>query len=153
MLCYSVASRQAGMTTGQSDEIAESVTRIPARPSFPAEFLGMAREWRRRFEPSDAVISATFNSIFAPLIERARRRPVPRPEMLAEAARGYRQRMPETGRLSLDIEHKRTRLSISDMRIGVSDLQHEQWQNSERASGRQRILNVRTFLSDGSPSA
>lgn len=110
--------------------LAEPIPRIPPR-AFPAEFLGQAREWRRRFETSDAAATAVFGHILQPLIERARRHPVPRPEMLAKAAREYRQRMPEVGRLSLDIEHHKTRLLISDLHIGASDLQHEIWQRAE----------------------
>lgn len=109
--------------------IAEPVTRIPRIP-YGAEFLGRAREFRRRFIDSDLQATTIFDDIAEPLVERGRH-PIPRAEMLATAALRYRREMPATGRLALTIEHRRLRLLIHDTRVGVSDFRLAHWKNDE----------------------
>jgi hypothetical protein len=61
-----------------SAAIAEPLSRIPPPRAVDAEFLGRAREFRRRFEPGDRAINGVVDCLMQPLIDRSRRHPVPR---------------------------------------------------------------------------
>jgi hypothetical protein len=62
-----------------------------------------------------------------PLTARARRSPIPRPEMLTDAARVWRERVPETGRLHLEIKAEWKRLRIGEVRITAADFRADTW--------------------------
>jgi hypothetical protein len=85
----------------------------------PPEFSGRPRALRERLRATDLRCSALVGRVLAPLIERKRRSPIPRPEMMAGVARAWRVDMPAFGRLDLHVQHSKRGLTIAEMRVGA----------------------------------
>ena len=101
------------------------------QPAVAAEFIGRAREFRARFATADPQTGAAIDQIVLPLRQRSERHPTPRVEQLAGLARQWRALVPEHGRLQLTIDHRRTRLTIAETRIGAANYWQEEWDSVE----------------------
>jgi hypothetical protein len=92
----------------------------------PVEFIGRARDLRRRLGDS-ALYRGAVDALVAPILARAKRHPVPRPETLVEAARAWRDRVPAAGRLTLDLRLARRSLTVHELRAVTGSLRMIDW--------------------------
>lgn len=76
----------------------------------PREFLGLARDLRRRLAAADAQVAPGLEHALRPLRERLERRPTLRADLLTDAERHWRQGVPGFGRLVLAAERRRGRV-------------------------------------------
>jgi hypothetical protein len=83
----------------------------------PFEHLGQARMFRWTVERGDAAAIETAASILAPLKKRHDHHPIPRPELLVEAARRWEAELAGPARLALSIERSHRRLRVDEMRV------------------------------------
>jgi hypothetical protein len=100
----------------------------PIAPALPAEFRGLARQFRATLAASDWLVARVIADIIRPLRSRAERHPVARRQMLLGAVRQWRELMPEQGRLDLAVETGRNRLNLVELRASAGNLQLAQWQ-------------------------
>jgi hypothetical protein len=91
----------------------------------PAEFLGLGRRFREQIADADDVAVGVIAQIFTPLGKRADRSPRPRPEMLQDAARLWRQKMPSIGLIDRKMQLSRKELHIREVRLGGGSWQHD----------------------------
>ena len=100
-------------------------------PVVPAEFVGLARQFRARVEAGDDDTSALIDAIALPLARRRARHPTPRREHLAGAVRRWRQDLAGICRLALTIEHHGTCLALVEIRASASRYGRTNWGTSE----------------------
>jgi hypothetical protein len=118
---------------------------MPTAPAPSAEFVGKAREFRRRIEASDLAATDVIDRVAMPLIARRNRHPMPRAEMLAGAAHEWRKLMPEAGRLnqSIKLNLGRKSLDIEEVRMSSSQFRRAPWATDEPGVSLIRLsLNV-----------
>ena len=96
-----------------------------------AEWLGKARELRRVLGDEEKLAIAQIAELVKPLHLRAKRSPTPDRAALAHVARTWSGIHPY-GRLSLDIKHQRTNLSVIDIRAGACSLRGHAWDDGEQ---------------------
>ncbi len=85
----------------------------------PFEFVGLGRCFRDRIADADNHAVKTMISVFTPLARRAERSAVSRPELLQDATRLWRQKMPSFGLLDSNIQLSRRELYIREVRVGA----------------------------------
>jgi len=105
-----------------------------ARIGVPPEFTGLARQLRdaigTEVEPSADVMT----ELALRITDRIRRgSPIPRADVLAGTAHDWRHRLPERGRLVLEIhlDRRKKSLRIREMRAGPSIYQPQSWDVAE----------------------
>jgi hypothetical protein len=93
----------------------------------PSEFIGRARDLRRRLAASEASVEANMHRALAPIARRLERHPVVREGTLLDAARAWRS-LPSFGRVrcSVDIANRR-RPEFSDVRVRPGVYRGLQW--------------------------
>jgi hypothetical protein len=97
------------------------------RQSVPREFLGLGRQFREQIADADDLAARAMIRVFKPLAARADRSAIPRPEMLQDAARIWRQSMPSMGLLDSNIQRSRRELHIREVRLGVGTFHGAAW--------------------------
>ena len=90
----------------------------------PFEFRGRGRCFREQIADADDLAVRTMAHVFTPLAVRADRSAIPRPELLQDAARDWRQEMPTVGLLDSNIQRSRRELHIREVRVGAGTLSH-----------------------------
>jgi hypothetical protein len=85
----------------------------------PFEFLGLGRRFRDQIVDADDRALKTMIGVFKPLARRADRSTVSRPELLQDAVRLWRQKMPSVGLLDSKIQMSRRDLHIREVRVGA----------------------------------
>lgn len=101
----------------------------------PRENLGQARALRNTLTAADQLATVALDRIAAPLQARTAKGSIPRPELLTEAARQWRERLAGPGRLSLTIDQTRSRLAIRELRLSAADFRLPDWTSSEAEPG------------------
>ena len=97
------------------------------RQCVPREFLGLGRRFREQIADADDLAARAMIRVFKPLAARADRSAIPRPEMLQDAARIWRQSMPSMGLLDSNIHRSRRDLHIREVRLGVGTFHGASW--------------------------
>lgn len=97
----------------------------------PVEFVGKARDFRRRVAAENTRYLTASRQLVQPIEARLRRHPDRglRHETLAQLAREWRQNMPQEFSLSLDIAWQRAGVTISETRIAAADYRDDTWQD------------------------
>jgi hypothetical protein len=85
----------------------------------PAEFLGLGRRFREQIADADDRAVGVMARIFTPLAKRAERDLRPRPEMLQDVARQWRQQLPAFGLIDSQTRLSRKELHIREVRVGA----------------------------------
>lgn len=85
----------------------------------PFEFLGLGRAFREQIVDADDRALKTMIDVFRPLARRADRSADSRPELLQDAVRFWRQKMPSVGLLDSKIQISRRDLHIREVRVGA----------------------------------
>ena len=109
--------------------------RLENTARVPAEFVGLARAFRGRIETADAIAIRLVQQTSRQLIERTRRHPVPRADMLAGVARAWRVNVPALGRASQQIRLERKSLSITEVRVCPQHYRQADWEADAREPG------------------
>jgi hypothetical protein len=107
--------------------LSRNVAADPAVPAVPvgAEFIGKARDLRRRVEREDANLIPTINSLIAPIDARLRKFPARkmRPQILSHLIQSWRLMDRRDFRLDLDAKLERTRCALVERRIAAGRTQ------------------------------
>lgn len=75
------------------------------RPSLvPREFVGRARDLRRRLEEADMKIEPAVRRVMSPIVRRLDRHPALRRDTLIDAERHWRSIVPAFGRLAMEVD-------------------------------------------------
>lgn len=98
---------------------AQAAALAPPVPAVGAQWLGLARDLRRRVGVEDVLYDQTVAELIAPLKERLRRYPNRslRPEMLATLVQSWRFMAPRDWRLDLDAKLDKHRLALVEHRL------------------------------------
>jgi hypothetical protein len=97
----------------------------------PAEFVGLARQFRREVMEDDRLVDAALARIATPLRRRLAKKPGLRPAMGHDTARAWTTLMPPTFRFDMATELGRSCLSISELRLTGSRWRSGGWANDE----------------------
>ena len=101
------------------------------RPPVPigAQFMGRARDLRRRVEREDTAYDAAVNQLIDPVMSRLRRHPARsvRPETLADLVNQWHSLSCSEWRLSCAGELEKHRCAVVDRRLSAGKLQHKGW--------------------------
>lgn len=100
------------------------------RPPIPAEYTGLARDFRRRVLATDDVANAAIDRVTQPLRERLERKPALRPEMVRPAVAAWEAAMPATFRIDREVAMTRKALLIVEMRIVGSQWRDDDWEDA-----------------------
>jgi hypothetical protein len=101
----------------------------------PAEFLGLGRRFREQIADADDRAVGVTLEVFTPLAKRAERSPRPRPELLQDAARHWRQRMPVFGLIESKTQLSRRELHIREVRVGAGTWRYDPRNESSNEAG------------------
>jgi len=101
----------------------------------PYEFVGRARVFRDRALAVNKPTLDAVEGIYSILAARARRSPIPRKELLQEAATAWRREIPEFGMLERKIELKRNTLRLVELRVGGGLVHYPGWAEAEQGVG------------------
>lgn len=102
---------------------------------LPREFLGMARELHSALEADDIVAYDEVGRIRATIGVMISNNQQIRPAMFERTAAAWRDRIPTTGRLRLEINLKPKSLSIRELRIVASDSRFTEWEPDRTEPG------------------
>lgn len=106
-----------------------------ASSRVPAEFLGQARALRTAIAAEDQAVGEMVTQLDGTIRDRVQRgNPIPRRDVLAGVARDWQRRLPQRGRLALEIDlAKRGKsLSVREMRLSSSEYLDSTWRETER---------------------
>jgi hypothetical protein len=110
----------------------------------PAEFIGLARQFRSQVKLVDAAMDRALDIITAPLRERLRRKRRLRAETLPDLARQYERLIPTEFRIGrVDGVKDRTEFAIAETRICGSWLRDDGWNSPDV---REPGLSICTFV-------
>lgn len=101
----------------------------------PRESLGQARVLRNKLAAGDTLATDAIGRISEPLQARTAKGSIPRPELMVEAARQWREQLAGPGRLSLAIDQTRSRLAIRELRLTAADFRLPNWASPEVEPG------------------
>ena len=101
----------------------------------PYEFVGRARVFRDRALIANKPTLDAIERIYGILAARARQSPIPRKELLQEAATAWRREIPGFGMLERKIELKRTSLRLVELRVGGGFVHYPEWLEAEKGIG------------------
>lgn len=101
------------------------------RPSLPVEFVGLARNLRRKLVASSEASRVAVDQVLAPLHRELDRRLTMRAETVAGAMRAWRHTMPGENRVSLDITMRSGRAHIHQICFLASELSRPHWNGWE----------------------
>jgi hypothetical protein len=93
----------------------------------PYEFIGRARVFRDHALAVNKPTLDAIERIYGILAARARRSPIPRKDLLQEAATAWRREIPEFGMLNREIELKRNTLRLVELRVGGGHVHYPHW--------------------------
>jgi hypothetical protein len=96
----------------------------------PAEFIGKARAFRRSVTAGHFDAFETIARIKTPFVQRHRLRQPPTTNALARAAATWRD-IPGPGRLALSIKLTKTRLAITETRVGPAEFRYDVWSEGD----------------------
>jgi hypothetical protein len=102
--------------------------------TVPREFVGKARDLRRALEADDAVAYRVVGALTVPFTAIGRGT-IPRPQLLARTANAWRDKIPTTGRLALEVELKKTSLLIRELRLLAADGRFDDWVEGKTEPG------------------
>jgi hypothetical protein len=105
------------------------------RSRVPFEFVGRARVFCDRALSTNEPTLEAIKRIYGILAARARRSPIPRKELLVEAATAWRREIPDFGKLDRQIEIKRNSLRLVEVRIGGGAVRYPGWVRAEKGIG------------------
>lgn len=103
--------------------------------TLPAEFAGLARDFRRRVRAADAAAAEAIADALAPIYRGCAGRVALRREWVSGAVRAWRMNVPRFGRLSFDATIRGTRASIAEVRVMTGRLIDERWHRAEWEDG------------------
>jgi len=106
----------------------------------PYEFIGRARVFRDRALAVNKPTLDAIERIYGQLAARARRSPIPRKDLLQEAATAWRREIPNFGMLNREIELKRNSLRLVELRVSGGYVHYPHWgEEVEKGIGILRI--------------
>ena len=97
------------------------------RVPVPREFVGKARLLTNRIGKLNNQVLDASREAFAPLRDRAERNPVPRRETMIEAIGLWEERMPQDGRLSINVDLQKKSLHIHELRASGAEYSKDPW--------------------------
>jgi hypothetical protein len=104
-------------------------------PPPPREFVGLARQLRSEIATEDTAACAAIEKLVRPLHQRAARHPIPRPELLVDAAKQWESALPATARLALNVKITRRELAIDELRLSALDFRLLDWDSDNYEPG------------------
>jgi hypothetical protein len=106
------------------------------RPKVPAEYRGLARQFRNEVRAEDEVFDRALGRVAAPLIARLRRHPRLRHELIAAATKTYTNAIPRTFRLrEVEVEPDRDDFAIGEVRLTATQIHSTAWTNDDNEPG------------------
>lgn len=93
--------------------------------------MGQARALRTKLLGDDALATKAVERIGSLIQGRTSKGCIPRPELLTDARRRWRDQLAGTGRLSLSVEQPRNRLVIRELRLSAADFRMPDWDDAE----------------------
>jgi hypothetical protein len=106
---------------------AASSAMLQASGRVAAEFMGRARDLRRRIEAEDDLIVPLMNAAAVKIKERLKRHPIAREAQIVDLVRCW-QRLPSAGRLCpLYVARERHGVALIDNRAHAITLKHPDW--------------------------
>ena len=109
----------------------------PERTRVGAQWLGLARQYRRDVKAEDRLFDAALVKLASPLRARLKRHPKLRHEMIAGTERIYRGSIPREFRIGdISVNRDRAAFSVSELRVAVSWIANpEIWPGDYRELG------------------
>ena len=107
---------------------------MTTNPAFLMNLSGV-RVFRDRALAVNKPTLDAIERIYGILAARARRSPIPRKELLQEAATAWRREIPEFGMLERKIELKRNTLKLVELRVGGGLVHYPGWLEAEKGIG------------------
>jgi hypothetical protein len=101
----------------------------------PAEFTGLARVFRQAVVARDHAVQSALASITAPLVERYRRKPTIRKEMLQDFLRAWSERVSDHYTLDEDVTITRDTLVVRTLRVIAGKGKADGWEQPEWQDG------------------
>jgi hypothetical protein len=115
----------------------------PVTARVPAEFVGIARQFRTEVRATDEAMEQALDIVTAPLRARLARHPKLRIAMLADTARRYAELTPARFRIGkLEAATHKTDIALRETRL-VSLLSDDHWSDP---TGREQGLSICTFV-------
>ena len=127
--------RRCVVRTDAGTGLVASHSRLADATRVPIEYVGLARAFRARIADADAIAIKVFQQTSQQLMDRARRHPVPRADILSAVARAWRSTVPAFGRLDQRITLKGKWLSISETRCIPQHYRQAEWEDDAREPG------------------
>jgi len=113
------------------DTASIKIVRIGDVSRVPREFIGRARDLRRRLNEADARIETAVNRVMTPLLRRLDRRPALRPAMLIDAERHWRGIVPAFGRLEMEVDGNNLRSPcFVELRVVCGESRYADWSDN-----------------------
>ena len=95
------------------------------------EFLGLSRPFCATLAGAEVGTTRLMSQLAMPLPSLVRNGGVPRPAMLERTAAAWRDRIPATGRMSLEVVVKQKSLHISEIRAMCADTRFDDWEQDQ----------------------